>query len=151
MRRLDAIIAAHSGTATLKLVDLTAKRYALWSVRRKFDWNKGPFIRRAPEGVRVMDRNLCDGIWNLDVTLRRRVEALLTAESQEPPEVVQPRAGELREEVEKQAGALAASIDMRGMVGDVVEYWDEIAKDFDAVYKELDGLLTQAGAPQSAG
>jgi hypothetical protein len=55
VRRLDATIAARSGTATLEAVDRTAKRYALWSVRRKLDW-KPKALRRAPEGVRVVDR-----------------------------------------------------------------------------------------------
>jgi hypothetical protein len=78
------------------------------------------------------------------VTLRKRVEALLTAETRDPHQ-----ARDLREEMEKQAGALAGSLAMREMVGTVVEYWDEIAEYFNDVCNELDVLLTQAGAPQS--
>jgi hypothetical protein len=144
LRRLDSAIASHSGTATLEAVDRTAKRYSLLSVRRKLDWNPKAVLRQAPEGVRVVDRQLCDGIWSLDVTLRKQVEALLTAKTQDPQ-----RARALRYEVEKEAGALAATLDMRERMGGVMSYWDEIAEYFDPVCKELDELLTQAGAPQS--
>lgn len=128
------------GLLSLEEADKIAKRYALWTVRRVFDW--GDYPPSLPEGARRIDEELCGGIYDLDVRLRREIEKLVLADRQDSD-----RASQLRSKVEGRAGALAAALEMRHGVRPQHEEWERIAEEYDKICNELDRILTLAGSP----
>jgi len=122
-------------------LDEVAKRFALWSVRKQWDWDV--VIPRASGIDSELGEQITDDIWELDVTLRKSVEGAARAGDSN-------RARTLRPVIEGAAGELAASIDVARSaltdqdvsyeVGQIVEYCDVVGND-------LDAFLTRAGAP----
>lgn len=135
---------ASSGSAislSLEEIDRIAKRYAMWEVRRKFDW--GQYSPDISEATRTIDTGLYRGMYELDVTLRRQVEELLRSRGED-----KERADHVRTLVAAKAGALAADLDLRHLVSDQYhKEWDVIAEYFDLVCDDLDALLSLAGSP----
>lgn len=64
---------------TLEEIDAIAKRFALWTVRRKFDWPNRMFRRQATAVQRNLHDALTSGIWKLDIGLRREIEDSLVS------------------------------------------------------------------------
>lgn len=140
MRAIRQATESGHGNLTLEAADAIAKRYALWTTKRKFDW--GTYPPSVAADTRVIDGQLTSGIWRLDVELRREVESLLTDENRDVTE-----AAELRNRIEAAAGELAASLALAATWHQQHEAWDGIAGYFDEVCNDLDAALSLAGAP----
>jgi hypothetical protein len=140
-RQIEAAVAAHSGSLTLGQADEIAKRYALWTVRYRFDWGRGD-VRKAPIELQKLDKEICEnGIWKLDVVLRKKIEKLLLRDG-EPSAAVA-----LRHSIETEAGRLAANLEQATLFPIRPSDWAEVVKYFDPVCNELNNLLTEAGSP----
>lgn len=135
-RRFEAALVGPTGPISTAEADRICKRYALLEVRRRFDWPE-VFIG-LPAKVREILEGVSLGVYELDVTLRRQVEALLREGKRDAE-----KAGELRVAVEGRAGEIAALMD----VGRAMEVVDDDVFDFDEVCNSLDRLLNAAGSP----
>jgi hypothetical protein len=136
----EAAGASLPGPLTLDAADGIAKRYAMWEVRRVFD--RGSYPPEVRPDTRRLDEALYSGIYELDVTLRRQVEALLRSPSRHG-------ATGLRSEVEASAGRLAAAIDVATAADQYHPNWREISERYDDICNDMDALLALAGAPGS--
>src|ERR1700674_1626283 len=67
-RKLEAGIAAHTGSLTVVGALAIANRYALWSVRNWYDWRKG-----VPREIATLDRRFFGAIRKLSVDIRRKI------------------------------------------------------------------------------
>jgi hypothetical protein len=109
-RQIEAAIGAHSGTLTLDEADEVANRYAHWTVRYRFDWGRRD-VRKAPIALQKLDKEICEnGIWKLDVELRKQVEEVLLKDGD--PSV----AVDLRHSIETEAGRLAARLERATLI-----------------------------------
>lgn len=118
----------------LEEADEIAKRYALWTVLKKFEWwriEKDP----SPEGHVALD--LLHSMWRLDVELRHRLEKRLLSGGDDPTL--------LRYQAESAAGHIAGSL--------IVDLgrWEDVRRSvggrLDEVSDEMDELLRLAGSP----
>ncbi|MFN2557614.1 MAG: hypothetical protein ABR592_12260 [Nitriliruptorales bacterium] len=132
--------ATGSGPLSLAQADRVALRYGLWTVRKKYDW--GHYPRGTEELTRRLDEQITSGIWDLDVKLRRNLEAPLKSGRQDIP-----RAQHLRALIEARAGETAASLHVAHQARERHTDWEKLAEYFDEICNELDFLLTVAGAP----
>lgn len=140
IRRFKQSASERSGPLSIELVDKTAKRYALWTVRAKYDW--GPLLPGSSESACRIHKDLIEGIYDIDVTHRRRVEAILLSANKRATST----ASDLRPRIESRAGEVAAALDLRHSLDTGHTAWDEIAEHYEAVWNELDQLLTLAEA-----
>jgi hypothetical protein len=138
----EAVGASPPGPLTLGAADEIAKRYAMWEVRRVFDSGRYPPQVRAQ--ARRVDEALYSGMYELDVTLRRQLEALLRS-----PAPDSGRAAALRWEVEASAGRLAAAHAVADTADQYHPNWREISERYDDICNDMDALLALAGAPGS--
>lgn len=140
-RRYEAAASDGCGPLSIDDADRTAKRYALWLTRAQFDWPVQ--AATAPPGV-VADvhAGITDGIWELDVALRRDVEDLLKTDRQDAA-----RAARLRSLIEAAAGSLAASLDVASTLETESPDWKFVSDAFDEACSTLDTMLAAAGAP----
>jgi hypothetical protein len=125
------------------MADEIARRYGLWETRRVFDRGRYPAHVRAE--TRRLDEALYLGVYELDVALRREVEALLRL-----PQSDNTKATALRAEVEASAGRLAAAIDLAAVADQHHPHWAEIVEPFDLIRNEVDSLLVMAGSASPA-
>src|SRR4051794_36165019 len=102
--------------------DKLAKRYALWTVRRKFAWGRYPADDAA--STRRIDQDIVSGIYELDVVLRLEVEDVIGSGRQDSS-----RAGHLRSLIEACAGRMAAALGVRATAEQRHEEWERIATD----------------------
>lgn len=128
------------GPLSLETLSKVTNRYAMWTVRRAFDW--GHYPPGVDEQTRHIDAELTGGIYEIDVNLRRQVETLLLSGAQD-----NERAEFLRSHIEGQAEAITAALEARHAASKKREEWEKIAEYYGTVYSELDELLTLAGAP----
>jgi len=113
-RKLAQKRCGRPGPLTPEHADSVAKRFALWQVRRQFDWASDPVSRFRADVVTKL--------WHLDVELRRAVEGALMAECNTAD------AARLRAAVESTAGSLAVALDLAGMERSV-DYEIELARE----------------------
>jgi hypothetical protein len=135
----DAARTAPDGPFSIEAVDRVAKRYGLWETRRVFD--RGNYPTHVRPETRRLDEALYGGIYELDVTLRRKVEAVLRSPLRDGRDVEA-----LGSAVEATAGRLAAAVDLSAVADQHHPNWSEIHECFNAVCDELDNLLDLAGA-----
>lgn len=141
LRRFDELADSSAPVPlTLDAANEVAGRYALWETRRTFDWGSYPSMVR-PE-TRRLDEALVGGIYSLDVTLRRSVEALLRR-----PETSSSEATALRAAIESRAGRVSAAVALTNESDQHHPDWADLSDYFDRIRNELDHLLTLVGAP----
>jgi hypothetical protein len=129
------------GVESLDHADVIAKRYALWSVRRDFDW--GSYLAGIPDDARLVNSAMTAGIFELDVRLRKDVEYLLL-NGGAPDEAV-----DLREQVNEQVQALAHAIERSRHIRVPHPEWPMIVETFGETCEDLGRMLTLAGAPRT--
>jgi hypothetical protein len=136
---LDQIeVGTRTGSADLPLEDMgrVATRYALWCVRKKFDWD-----RRVPRNLRPLDKSIRERVWDLDVEIRRASERLVSG----TPNIA--AADSLRSRAEEAAWLLATDLDAGNDVrGGGMWYWMEVRQTIGEVLLDLDQVLTLAGS-----
>lgn len=119
---------------SLESADTIAKRYALWTVRAKFDWCDQP--PEWNETTQRIHENLTLGIYELDVDIRRAIETELHGGAQTPNKHPQ-----LRRRVEQCTEEMEAAITAANSNTQRHTAWDEIIEYFQPVRHEVDQML----------